>query len=621
MDFRNFAEYFHYTVRSKFVVLVVCRSVRGSSRGCGGPGFGCELLRILKATMKTRMCKRLKLWAGLWVLGGCLALPATAESSNETCLECHGDKDLTMDLADGKTRSLFTDEAMLKRSVHAKVGCAECHTDVGEDHPGEDKPAPVACAKCHQPQSLSFGGSVHGLAKQRGDTKVPDCASCHGSHEVLPRRDPGSLIHATNLVKTCGACHATEAADVQASVHGKALAKGETDAATCLDCHAEHRITKLGGSGAGMAQSAEACAKCHASEKINSRFGLPDDRVRTFNESFHGLAAQGKSTVAANCASCHGFHRILPSRDPASTIHPSHLTETCGKCHPGASAHFVEGKIHSLEAGGGGIGEVVNSWVKFIYLWLIGLTVVVMVGHNGLAWWRKVMSIRRLLGETIERMDFNQRCQHFVLMVSFVVLAVTGFALKFPNTWFAHLMGSEDIRRAIHRISGLVLLGGGLYHVAYLLFNANGRQLVRDLWPRWQDLRDVFTNLGHLLLGRPTAKFGRFGYPEKIEYWAVVWGTVVMGATGLAIWFKVDVTHFLPRWVVDVAVTVHYYEAILACLAIVIWHFYHVMFDPDIYPMNFAWINGRVPKKWHHDEHENEGATAEGATAETARKE
>jgi hypothetical protein len=76
-----------------------------------------------------------------------------------------------------------------------------------------------------------------------------------------------------------------------------------------------------------------------------------------------------------------------------------------------------------------------------------------------------------------------------------------------------------------------------------------------------------------------------------------------MGVTGLAIWLKIDVTQWFPRWVIDVAVTIHYYEAILACLAIVIWHFYHVMFDPDVYPMNFAWLDGKVAKHWHEEEH------------------
>jgi len=527
-------------------------------------------------------------------------------------MECHGEKDLTKELPGGGEKSLFVDEAVLGRSVHAKARCAECHGDVGEEHPDDAKPVqPVACAKCHERQSHTFGASVHGQAQVHGISKAADCSACHGTHEVLARRDPRSMIHGVNLLKTCGACHPVAAADVAASVHGKAMAKGEVDAATCLDCHAEHQISSMGGEVAAS-KSAVACSKCHASEKINSRFGMPGDRVQTFNESFHGLAAQGGSTVAANCASCHGYHRVPPSKDPASSIHPTKLIETWGKCHPGAGEHFVEGRIHSVEAGGGGIGEVVNSWVKRIYVWLIILTVAVLGIHNGLAWWRKVAAIRRALGETVERMDFNQRLQHLVLMVSFIVLAATGFALKFPNTWFAHLMGSEDIRRETHRIAGLVLLGAGIYHVWYVALTKNGRQLLRDLWPRWRDVRDFGTNLGHLLLGRPKARFGRFGYPEKIEYWAVVWGTIVMGATGLAIWFKIDVTYWLPRWVVDVAVTIHYYEAILACLAIVIWHFYHVMFDPDVYPMNFAWLNGRVPKKWHHEEH----ALAEAAEGE-----
>ena len=98
-------------------------------------------------------------------------------------------------------------------------------------------------------------------------------------------------------------------------------------------------------------------------------------------------------------------------------------------------------------------------------------------------------------------------------------------------------------------------------------------------------------------------KIGRFGYAEKMEYWAVLWGTVIMGVTGLMIWFKLDVTRFLPRWIVDVALTIHYYEAVLACLAIVVWHFYHVIFDPDIYPLNTACWNGRVSEEWQKHEH------------------
>jgi cytochrome b subunit of formate dehydrogenase len=88
-----------------------------------------------------------------------------------------------------------------------------------------------------------------------------------------------------------------------------------------------------------------------------------------------------------------------------------------------------------------------------------------------------------------------------------------------------------------------------------------------------------------------------------MEYWAVIWGTIIMGVTGFMMWFKMDVTQFAPRWVVDVALTIHYYEAVLACLAIVVWHFYHVMYDPDIYPLNRACVDGRVSEEWQAHEH------------------
>jgi len=88
-----------------------------------------------------------------------------------------------------------------------------------------------------------------------------------------------------------------------------------------------------------------------------------------------------------------------------------------------------------------------------------------------------------------------------------------------------------------------------------------------------------------------------------MEYWAVIWGTIIMGVTGLMIWFKMDVTRFLPRWAVDVALTIHYYEAILACLAIIVWHFYHVIFDPDVYPLNWACWSGKVSRHWQEEEH------------------
>jgi cytochrome b subunit of formate dehydrogenase len=89
----------------------------------------------------------------------------------------------------------------------------------------------------------------------------------------------------------------------------------------------------------------------------------------------------------------------------------------------------------------------------------------------------------------------------------------------------------------------------------------------------------------------PTAPW--VGYPEKMEYLAVIWGTLVMAVTGLILWFENIALAWLPTWVIDVSTVVHFYEAILASLAILVWHFYAVIFDPLVYPMDFAWLTGR----------------------------
>jgi cytochrome b subunit of formate dehydrogenase len=163
---------------------------------------------------------------------------------------------------------------------------------------------------------------------------------------------------------------------------------------------------------------------------------------------------------------------------------------------------------------------------------------------------------------------------------------------------------SEPFRRWSHRIAGVVLLLVGLYHLIYLVVSKNGRKLVIDFLPVKKDLADIVGTVRWLLgLRKEKPQIGRFGYAEKMEYWAVIWGTIIMGVTGLVVWFKMEVTHWLPRWAVDVALTIHYYEAILACLAILVWHFYHVMFDPDVYPLNLACWDGKVSEQWQHEEH------------------
>jgi len=149
-----------------------------------------------------------------------------------------------------------------------------------------------------------------------------------------------------------------------------------------------------------------------------------------------------------------------------------------------------------------------------------------------------------------------------------------------------------------------VMMAIGAYHLAYMVFTREGRKGLRDFWFRFSDIPGAVGTIGYYLGVKKTKpQFARFSYAEKVEYWAGMWGTVVMALTGLMIWYSVEVARWIPRWWIDVATTVHYYEAILATLAILVWHFYHVIFDPDVYPMNWAWFDGKMPEEQYKEEH------------------
>lgn len=557
----------------------------------------------MKKTCRTRGLAVFVLTLLLW----CGAKILAAEISNADCLLCHEDKTLTATNKAGLVRSVFCDASKLSASVHKTNSCVSCHNDVTDKHPDDNMPTRlVDCARCHSTQSENYALSVHAIAAKKGATNAPTCVNCHSHHDVLAASSPDSPLNFERITQTCGQCHKEPAADVTMSVHGQGSAQGKREAATCTDCHAEHKIEVLKAS-SPLEISRMVCSKCHASERINTKFRMPGDRVKTFFESYHGLAAKYGSTLAADCSSCHGFHKILPSSDPRSTINKDHLVQTCGKCHPGANERFALSKVHvdiASSKAGAELGEKVNWWIRKGYLTLIIGLISVMIAHNGLLMGRKVAARRHVNGPSVLRMDVSQRIQHAVLGLSFVVLAWTGFALKYPDSWWAQLLGTETVRSWVHRVAAVIMLGGGVFHIGYIIGSREGRRLVKDMFLNFKDARDAAEQAQYLLGMSPLKpRFGRFSYIEKMEYWAVVWGTIIMGGTGFMIWFKMDVTKFLPRWCVDAATAVHFYEAILACLAILVWHFYSVIFDPDSYPYNRAAITGRVPLELYEEEH------------------
>ena len=538
-----------------------------------------------------------------------------------TCEGCHADEQQAWE------HSLHSKPT--SQSKNSAANCQDCHGNVHTIVGGDDPKSPVShtnipntCGRCHSQKFLmeqngqsaqafySYQESVHGRAVENGSQKAAVCTDCHGSHAILTAKDPQSPIYNFNVPNTCGKCHADIKNTFNASIHGQAIARGNAMAPVCTDCHGIHSIKAPNNPTSPVAEqniSRDTCAKCHEGVRLSQEFGVPGGRVTSYFDSYHGLAAEGGSVVAANCSSCHGVHDILPSSDPRSTISAGHLEATCGKCHQGVSAKFIQTKVH-LDSGAKNtdLDSVAVRWVQWIYIPLIILVIGAMFLHNAIIWRSKALARRRMANPYMTRMTVRQRWQHLILLVSFILLVITGFALKFPETWFAHTLGmGEHLRGIIHRVAGVVLILAGFYHVFYLITLREGRRMFRDMFPKPKDAFDAIAAMRYYLgLGGEKPKFGRFSYAEKAEYWALVWGTALMGVTGVMMWAKIWVGNTLARWWVDVATTIHYYEAILATLAIVVWHFYQVFLDPDVYPMNWAWYDGKMPVELYHHEHE-----------------
>jgi len=520
--------------------------------------------------------------------------------SSEACADCHADQ-----------------VKKIQGTAHADVGCPTCH----QRHETYPHPAGVPkpqCSLCHAAIVGEHAASVHGQALKHGNQAAPDCDLCHGGpHEI---KDTKSETFRQGVPDLCGMCHTDIAEQYKASVHGKAVAKGIAEAPVCTTCHGEHEILspKNVRSSVNAAHIRDTCGQCHGNVQLSKRFGFPSDRMVSFDASFHGLAARAGSQSVANCASCHGVHNILPSEDPRSTINPRNLATTCGHCHPGAGTRFVIGTVHAVP----GRGEPpAVRWARIGYTILIPLTIGLMLLHNGGDWVRKLRQRRfRGAGQACPpvvaarqreiRMYRFERIEHALLVVSFTTLVWTGFALKYPDHWWASIlvMWEHDfpVRGVVHRIAAAVMMAVAVTHVVSLISSGRLRRHWKQLWPRRSDVPEAILGFAYNLgLTNRRPYISSHSYIEKAEYWAVAWGTVIMGLTGVMLWANNLTLRFLPKVALDVGTTIHFYEAVLASLAIVVWHFYSVIFDPDVYPLETAFLTG-VSVKEHAEEEETE---------------
>ncbi len=537
----------------------------------------------------------------------CGAILNAAEAPAAACTSCHdqGQK--------------------LEKSAHAGLTCDTCH----ESHERYPHPANVpkpACTSCHQDQAGEYAVGVHGQARARGNEGAPDCGVCHGSaHELLP---PKSQAFRGAVPDTCGMCHTDVVEQYRASVHGQALARGVTQAPLCTDCHGEHKIIRhtSESSPVNAAHIRDTCGSCHGDVRLTRKFGMPSDRLVSFDSSYHGLAAKAGSQTVANCASCHGVHNILPSSDPRSTINPRNLARTCGKCHEGAGTRFAISQVHVVQ---GRAEPAVLRWVREFYLLVIPVTIGLMLLHNAGDWIRKLLRLRfqGRAGMAVPRVAAGrgelrmlpfERVQHAALLISFFTLVWTGFALKYPDqAWARPLLwmeGTYSVRSLIHRIAAGVFMAVAVAHLVSLIASRKLREHWKEMLPKARDAREALSNSAYNL-GLGSAPPGRsaHSYVEKAEYWAVVWGAVIMIATGVLLWADSLVLKLLPKTWLDVATSIHFYEAVLATLAIVVWHFYSAIFDPEVYPLNTAfWTGHSVRRPEHSEEQEHEGANVAG---------
>ncbi len=567
------------------------------------------------------------------------AFPTSAHAilGDAACASCHGSvHELTTaeTLAPAKCAECHADEVKeLAASIHgqaAKKGdpdapkCTSCHGPIHAVKAASEPDSTIArknladtCAKCHSNAGFSsrhlipiahpvesYKQSVHGRAVAEGNEKAATCSSCHGSHNIYPARDERSRVNHWKVPQTCAECHKEIARQFNDSVHGQAVKAGVRDAPVCTDCHGEHLIMNPSNPASPLNAaniSSETCGRCHGDPRLALRYNLPADRLPSYAGSYHGLAIEGGKLTAANCASCHGVHDILPSNDPRSTVNAANLPKTCGQCHKGADqAPYAIGPVHVQT--NSGPNHPVVQWIRWTYWVLIPFTLGFMLLHNLLDLLSKLIrrQPRRESGEMVTRMGLWFRVAHWGIMASFPTLVVTGFALKYPESWWAKPLSLWEshagVRGGLHRVAAVVMIAATVFHIVHLAMKKRDRSFLWAMIPTIKDATDMLHvfryNLG---LTKQEPKFGKFNYAEKMEYWAFMWGTMVMALSGFILWFNNFALRHFAKWVTDAATAVHWYEALLATFSILIWHFYLVIFDPAVYPMDTAWLDGKIP--------------------------
>lgn len=211
--------------------------------------------------------------------------------------------------------------------------------------------------------------------------------------------------------------------------------------------------------------------------------------------------------------------------------------------------------------------------------------------------------------QEIERFNVTFRIQHILMFTTFLLLSFTGWGLKYAHapagvsSMWIRVWGGPEMAGLIHRIAGVTMLIDFVWHVLYLgyLF-VTGQMTIKartTVIPLPKDVFDIVQNFMYFLgLSKEKPRFAKYSYAQKFDYWAVFWGMFIIGFSGFALAFPMLVSYIVPQaisgWIWEVLSIMHSDEALLAVVFILFWHFYNEHLKPDVFPMSWLWITGKI---------------------------
>ncbi|HUU23146.1 MAG TPA: hypothetical protein VM389_11495 [Phycisphaerae bacterium] len=523
---------------------------------------------------------------------------AKGDPDAPTCATCHGGHDI-LPKADRRSRSFPLNIVRI---------CGDCHkTHAGQAAGGTDGKTRVG----------NYLDSVHGGALMRGGLAVSaTCASCHGSHRVLPSKDPQSPVYRTRVADTCGRCHVGLAEMYQASVHGRKLAGGDANAPNCTVCHTAHSITRTSTVDFKL-DIVNECGHCHDQPPAGSsrKTSLYD----TYRMSYHGQVTTLGFARAARCSDCHGAHDVQPTDDPNSRLSEANRLDTCRRCHPKASAGFIEFKAHADYRDGKRFPVLHAVWMYFVIVMSFAFG---FFGLHSVLWLIRAV-LERVRngpppkhahgGPAIRRFSRIDRVNHGLMAGSFFGLTLTGLPLLYADRdWaqgLAGILGGVPGAGLLHRGFALVLIGNFVIHFIGLARRFRQRASIRKflfgpttMLPVLKDVKDCAGMFRWFFRGGRKPHFDRWTYWEKFDYMAEIGGSMIIGLSGLLLWFPEFFSRFLPGWVFNIAMIAHGYEALLAIVFIFTIHFFNANLRPDKFPVDDVIFTGLLAEEEFREE-------------------